>query len=196
MTRNIRDVLRAAAPEPARPAPSASALGAAARRRTWMRRTVGGAAACAVLAAAGVVALVQEDPGGVDAATEASPRPLWVQPSVPPAAIPDQVGLLALVEGTVAYDATADCYLLVHTDPSGAEIAMPVVWPAETVPLVPGPGVVLRDGTAVTPGQRISGGGSFPTRSQLGIAFEIPDECFPDGSTVAMFNPYGAVDVT
>jgi hypothetical protein len=89
--------------------------------------------------------------------------------------------LLALVGGTLAYDAEMDCFLL-----KAGGRRYPVVWPAGTMP-VAGPAVQLPDGRMVGLGDSVSGGGGRMSGPIPG-EFDIPERCLPETGEAVAFN--------
>jgi hypothetical protein len=141
----------------------------------------------AAVAAAAVLAVACQDsssspadePADLGAPDAAIPR-VWAQESAP-----SDDGLAAEVRGSLAYDATQDCFLL---ELEG--IQYPVVWPAGTVGTSDGPGVVLRDGSTVRAGDDLLGGGGY---LQVADEYDIPSGCLPSTGEVAVFNPNESV---
>ena len=69
--------------------------------------------------------------------------------------------------------------------------AWPIRWcgPQTTEGVSDGPGVELPDGLIVKVGDHISGGGGFHHAGRDSVAgFDIPAECLPSTSEVAVFN--------
>jgi hypothetical protein len=120
-------------------------------------------------------------------AAEGDEPTVWAQPETA-----SQDGAAALIEGTVRYDAAHGCFLLDNID----GVTYPVVWPAGARATSDGVGVALSDGTVVRPGDRVSGGGSYPTRVALDSVGAVPVECVPPTGEFAAFNPNGPVRVT
>ena len=136
-------------------------------------------AGAVVLAVSGVVVAC----GGSDTAPPARdagarPRVFRHDPS------PTLEGEGALVQGTLGYDVAHGCFMV-----ASEGIAYPVVWPAGTEGVAGGPGVELPDGLVVRVGDGVSGGGGFHQAGDRFVAgFDIPAECVPSTSEVAVFN--------
>lgn len=74
----------------------------------------------------------------------------------------------------------------------------PVVWPHGTTWDAEDRTVQLADGQAVGLGDRVSGGGGYPHRSDLGAEFAEPLADCPTNTweEIAMFNPGESIDVS
>lgn len=115
-------------------------------------------------------------------ATEGGPR-LWVH-----TATSDRANELFAVGGVLSYDASTGCFMLMRNYVYG------VVWPTGTRLLDDGVGVVLPDGSAVRPGDGVTGDGTFQSGNLEG-AFDIPGACRSADGEVISFNRHATMEV-
>lgn len=131
-----------------------------------------------MLVALGAAGCGDENWAGSAADAGGNPRVIRHDPA------PTVDGDQALIGGTLRYDVEHGCFLV---EIEG--LAYPLVWPAETEGVSDGPGVELPDGLVVKVGDHISGGGGFHHAGRDSVAgFDIPAECLPPTSEVAVFN--------
>ena len=108
---------------------------------------------------------------------------LWVH-----TATSDRGKELFAVGGVLGYDASSGCFMLKRNYVYG------VIWPTGTRLLDDGIGVVLPDGTAVRPGDGVTGDGTFQTGDLEG-AFDIPGACRSADGEVISFNAGATMEV-
>jgi hypothetical protein len=131
-----------------------------------------------VSVALGVSACSSENGAGPAVEDGAIPRVFRRDPS------PIDEGDQALISGTLRYDVQHGCFLVEIEN-----LAYPLVWPAGTTGVSDGPGAELPDGIVVEVDDHISGGGGFHHAGRDSVAgFDIPAECLPATSEVAVFN--------
>lgn len=94
-------------------------------------------------------------------------------------------GMAALVTGTLV--GRDGCVLLEQDDGAGGTTAYPVVWPLGTRLVATEPVTLeLLDGTRVTEGDRLTGGGGYLQPEHVSVA--IDDDCHASSREVAVLN--------